>query len=348
MKKIYTILLLVLFAHGLKAQIGGKGINSFLQMAPNARSTAMGEILIGIRDYDLGLAFSNPALLNEEMLGGLSFSQQFHFADISSSHANYAWKLPWQDLMIHTGFQVLSYGDFTAADVYGVEQGTFSARDLAMIVGIAKEFNKKVTVGLNTHFFNSAYENYSSSGIGIDLGVYYLADNKNLSFAAVIKNLDIQFSSFEHAEYAKPDLQLSITQKLSHLPFRFSIVAHNLQQWGIRYDDPSAAKQTDFLGQEQEENKLNDAVDNLFRHLIFSGEFLFGKKENFKIRFGYNHMKRQELSVPNFRSLAGFSGGLGIKIKGFRLDYGMAYYHLVGSSKQLTITTNLNRIFKKF
>ena len=67
----------------------------------------------------------------------------------------------------------------------------------------------------------------------------------------------------------------------------------------------------------------------------------FGKKENFRLRFAYNHFRKKDLSVRNIRSLAGFSGGFGFKIKRFRFSYGIGIYHLGGSTNHLSISTNL-------
>jgi hypothetical protein len=51
------------------------------------------------------------------------------------------------------------------------------------------------------------------------------------------------------------------------------------------------------------------------------------------------------LSVRNYRSLAGFSGGVGIKINRFRVDFGYASYHLAGGVAHLGIGTNLKDFF---
>jgi hypothetical protein len=51
---------------------------------------------------------------------------------------------------------------------------------------------------------------------------------------------------------------------------------------------------------------------------------------------------RRELSVDNFRSLAGFSFGAGIKINRFRIDYGRTNFHLAGGTNHLSISTNFS------
>ena len=84
-------------------------------------------------------------------------------------------------------------------------------------------------------------------------------------------------------------------------------------------------------------------IDNFFRHFTFSGEFLIGKSEVLALRFGYNHLRKKELSIQNFRTLAGFSFGFGVKISKFRLDYGYAKYHIADGGHHLSISTNLSR-----
>jgi hypothetical protein len=122
-----------------------------------------------------------------------------------------------------------------------------------------------------------------------------------------------------------------------------------MQQWSVRYDDPNNVQsESIFEDEPTETSAFNEGVDNFFRHFIFNGEFLLGKTQGLKIRFGYNHLRRKELSLSNFRSLAGFSGGLGLRIKGFNIDYGVGYYHLAGAANHLSIRTDLGRFFKKF
>jgi hypothetical protein len=101
------------------------------------------------------------------------------------------------------------------------------------------------------------------------------------------------------------------------------------------------------IGEEpKEKSQFSQELDNAVRHLIFGGEFLLGKQENLHLRLGYNHQRRKELSVSSLRSFAGFSLGLGIRIKQFSIDYGFATYHIAGSTNHIGITTNLDRFGK--
>jgi hypothetical protein len=69
---------------------------------------------------------------------------------------------------------------------------------------------------------------------------------------------------------------------------------------------------------------------------------LLGKKENFRLRFGYNHLLRKETEVRNLRSMSGFAFGFGLKVKWFRVDFGRAIQHLGAGNTHLTISTNFS------
>ena len=53
------------------------------------------------------------------------------------------------------------------------------------------------------------------------------------------------------------------------------------------------------------------------------------------------------MAIDNFRSLAGFSFGAGLKIKQFRVEYGRGIYHLAGSVNHLGITTSIREFTNK-
>ena len=241
-------------------------------------------------------------------------------------------------------------GAATAADELGNDQGTFSGGETALTIGASKRLNERITVGVNLKGIFGSLETYSSTGIGADIGLLYNRPGSNFSAAFVAKNIGSELSAYGNEAASLPlDIQIGISQKLQHLPFRFTIIAHQLQQWSVRYDDPNAAETETLFGEPlSEPSAFNDGLDNFFRHFIFNGEFLLGKTQGLKLRFGYNHLRRKELSLSNFRSLAGFSVGFGLRIKGIDIDYGLGYFHLAGAANHLSIRTDLNRFFRKF
>jgi len=346
MKTSLRLSMLLFFCSSfLYAQIGGNNVYEFLEFSPSARITGLAGNLICVSDDDVTLAFDNPSTLNPSMHNQIAFNHNIHLGGINHGYLAYGYQPKKWATTFHAGMQYISYGEFTAADEFMNIQGTFEAAEYALTVGAAKPVYEKLTMGANIKLISSQLESYNSLGISADVGAFYQDTAKLFSATLVLKNMGFQLTTYtpDMREKLPFDVQVGISKRLRYLPFRFGIIAHNLQNGDIRYDDPNMQETTLLLGDaEPTDNVLLDKVDNLFRHLIFNGEFLFGKRENFRLRFGYSHLQKQELSVNNLRSLAGFAFGVGLKIKRFRVEFGHGFYHLAGGTNHFTISTNIN------
>jgi hypothetical protein len=348
MKQFYIFLLIIIFYTEGATQLGGKDAFEFLNLPASARVTALGGHLISVQDEDVTLALANPASLNNKMHNRISFSHNFHFADIQNGYVSYARSLDKLKMNAHFGIQYINYGDFTYADVLGNQDGTFTARETAFVLGASKKIAERITAGANIKGVFSNLESYSSTGILLDLGLNYAKDSSGFVLTFLVKNIGAELTTYNGTRFGTPlDVQIGISKRLKYLPFRISVIAHQLHKANVRYDDPDNEVQTDIFGEEVKENKFAESVDNIFRHVIINGEFLLGKNENLRLRTGYNHLRRKELSLSTFRSLAGFSLGFGIKINAFKLDYGVAYHHIAGATNHISISTDLGKFFKK-
>jgi hypothetical protein len=342
-------LLFVMVLSVSHAQIGGKHVYEFLGLPGSARLSALGGTIIAVQDDDVNLALSNPALLNSKMHNALSFSHNFIFADIQSGYVSYGRKWDKLKLNTHIGIQYTDYGDFTATDERGNVSGNFSAGETALILGAGRQINERMFLGVNVKAAMSSLEAYNSFGLAGDIGLTYARDSSGLVIAFLIRNIGGELSTFTDIRGSAPlDVQIGISKRLKYLPLRISVTGHQLHRADVRYDDPNRAPSSGLFGEPIKESAISNFVDNVFRHLIFSGEFLLGKNENLRLRLAYNHLRRKELSLSSFRSLAGFSAGFGIKVNVFRLDYGVGYHHMAGANNHLTISTNLDRWGKKY
>ncbi len=323
---------------------GGQSVFQNLQVAQSARITALGGAAIAVRDADLNLALYNPAALNQSMSGKLTFQHQFYLSDIKNGYAGYARHISKLGATVHAGVQYMNYGAIPEADEFGTKTGRdIAAGEWAWTLGAARALTQKVSIGLNLRLAGAQFAEYQSTALLADASAIYADTARRTTFALVLRNRGAQLSTFRGDRESLPyDLQFGFSRRLRHLPFRLGIIAHHLHQWEIRYDDPKdQGESIDFLGQSQE-NKGRPQIDNFFRHFIFNGEFIFGKSENFFLRFGYNHLRKKELSVRGLRSLAGFSSGVGMKIKRFQLDLGLASWHLGGGGFHVGINTDLD------
>jgi len=347
---LLTLLFTGLVLAGNAQKIGGQRVFEFLNLSPSARVTALGGQLLAVRDSDLASAYQNPALLNPKMDKQLSFNYNFYAAEIGSGYAAYAQHVEKLNMTFHGGVQFVDYGTFDQTDEFEQTLGTFKAAEYAINIGASRQLYENLAVGANLKFITSQLESYNSTGLALDLGAYYRDTSSNFSAALVVRNAGLTLSSFrdDNREYLPFEINLGIAQKLKYLPFRLTINYRNIDQWNILYDDPNVVDEGPLLGdvQSSERGWFAVNVDNFFRHLSFGGEFLFGKKENFRIRAGYNHQRRAELKVAEFRSLAGFSFGAGMKVSKFRIEYGRAIYHLAGGVNHLSISTSINE-FKR-
>lgn len=348
MKKILHTVIILAYFTGIKAQIGGKNAYEFLNLPSSARITALGGHLPSVQDDDVTLAISNPASLNENMHNRISFSHNFHFADIQNGYVAYGRNIKKWDINTHIGIQYMNYGDFKYTDIIGNQDGTFSANETALVVGASKKVADRITVGANIKGAFSNLEAYSSTGILMDLGMNYVKDSSGFIMSFVVKNIGTELTTYAGERFGTPlDVQIGLSKRLKYLPFRLSIIAHQLHRGNIRYDDPNNKNETDIFGNVIQEKKLANAIDNVFRHLVFNGEFLLGKNENLRLRAGYSHLRRKELSISTFRSLAGFSLGFGLKVSAFKLDYGVGYHHTAGATNHISISTDMGKFFKK-
>lgn len=348
-RPLLTVCLLLLML-SLYAQVnGGRTAFVFAEMPVSARLTALGGYLVSVRDDDHTLAYANPALLNNKAHHALSFNHNFHLGGVGSGYFGYGYHAEKLNTSFHGGVQYLNYGDIARTDEFNQQFGTFSPGDLALVVGASRQYLDRLQYGVNLRYLQSILETYKSTGLTMDLGLFYENPEERFGIGVALQNAGWQLSQFhEEGDRERMPLNLLIgfSKRLQFLPFRYSVTAHSLHRWDVRYDDPALRQKTLFPGQEPEkENRFAQGMDNIFRHLTFSGELLLGKNENFRMRIAYDHRMRREMLVPNYGGMAGFSGGLGARIYRFRIDYGFGGYHLAGATHHLSIGTHLTEFF---
>jgi hypothetical protein len=330
----------------LHAQIGGRYTFAFLKHNPSARITGLNSSQIALRDDDMAFANLNPALLNPAMHKGVAFHYNNLLSDVSNMFVGYAHHVDKLKLTFHTNIQYLNYGTFTAADEFGNVQGNFRASEAAVTIGAGRQLNERFSVGSNLRFITSQLEAYQATGLAADVAGSYFNPDKNFGASITLRNVGAQLSTYlpEADRQNLPyDLQIGFTKKLAKAPFRVSVAAVDLLRWNLRYNNPLESETSLLTGESTEASAFSKTVDNVFRHLRFGGEVVLGKTETFRVRFGYNHQIRREMSVQNIGSSAGFSFGAGVRVKRFRLDWGTLRQHTAGGMNHLTVSTYLGK-----
>lgn len=307
----------------------------FLDIPTSSHVFGMGGNNIAIIDDDVTLADQNPALIGPELEKQLAVNYMFYmgsgnFAGFRFGNAageNGGWAI---------GMRYLNYGKIDGYDEFGTPTGSFTPTDVVAEATYSRDISGRWRGGANFKMAYSSYEQYSAFALGVDLGVNYYDDEKDLSFSAVIKNLGGQVKRF-HDSYARLpfDIQLGYMQTIGVSPFQISITANNLTRWHIPYYE-----------HKEEGNELLIKKDgfftNFFRHLIFGLQYQ--PTEKFYACMAYNYKTKTDMSVFKGSFFSGFSLGLGIKARGFSVGASYAMPHKSASSLMLNLSCSLGEL----
>ncbi len=345
MRRFVIYILLVFCSISLMGQKGGESVYNFLHLTNSARVSALGGDNVSIADDDLNLVFHNPALLSAGMDQHMNLNYVNYFAGINYGYTSYAFHKEGIGNFAG-GIHYVDYGTFDRADEFGNFDGTFRASEYALNLIYSRTLiDTFLTVGVNLKPIFSIYEQYTSFGTTMDLGLIYTNPRSYTSAGLVVKNLGMQFVSFAGTrEHVPFEIQAGITQGLAHAPFRFTLLLQNLEKWNLTYEELDDGNV--LLGEDLSAvNKFDIFGDKLMRHMVFGVEFLLG--EYFHLDMGYNYKRRMEMKMDNWPGLVGFSWGFGFRISKFHVAYGNSRYHLAGGTNHFSLTTNLSEFYKR-
>ncbi len=350
-RRLLFLLITIVLTFPAAAQVGGNNTYEFLNLPISARVSALGGNIIGIKDNDLNVSLINPSLLSDSMSNNVALSYINYFADINYGYVAYAKHV--KDVgNFSAGIHYLDYGKFIRADNTGVTDGTFGANEMSFNLAFAKSIiDTNLTVGATLKTIYSHLESYTSLGSAIDLGATYVRPSNGFAAALVVKNIGRQWKPYVEGnrEELPFEIQIGLSKKPKHVPFRFSLVYENLEKWDLTYLDPANPPLTEdpLTGEPIKQNRGKIWGDKFMRHMVIGGEFILTK--NFFLRAGYNYQRRKELKIPEKRGATGFSFGFGFRIYKFHISYGRAVYHLAGPSNNFSVSMDLNSFYgKKF
>lgn len=337
MNRFIALLLSLLLFSAVCMSQAGKGVYQVLDMQMDSRSISLGGTNVSLFDGDLNLAINNPSLLSDKSHNVLSLNYANYLADINFGLVGYG--RSWGENNFAIMINYLDFGKFQAYDELDVYQGEFTAKDMVFNILYSRQFGKYFSVGTTLKGIYSAYERYSSIGMALDFGVNFHDEENLLDLGLTVRNLGFQFSgyySIEGTQYrdAIPiNILLGISQKLQNAPLRFSLTLHNLQCFNLHYERTAATDR------EYKKEYSIKWYDMMFRHAIFGVELL--PSDNFYLAASFNYRRMAEMTIPAFRSLAGFSFGAGLKVKDFRVGFALAQLQAGNLTYHFTVASDL-------
>ena len=320
----------------------GTGVYQFLDLPISSRLAALGGTNVSLRDNDINFAFQNPALLTDETHNMIGLNMANYLADIKFGSAVYG-RTFGCDNHFAIGIQYVDYGTFRGYTEFKDSTGNFTAKDYAISLIYSRPITDKFSVGATLKPVYSVMERYTSYGLAMDAGVNFIDTANLFSAGLVCRNIGSQIKGYysdedgQHLEPLPFNIQLGLTKKFLHAPLRFSLTLHNLQQWDLSYN--STNQPSEALSTTTSSNKISK-IDMAFRHTIVAMEFVPSKR--LYLTVAYNHRRQQEMSMPGFKSSAGFSFGGGIKISKFQVGFGMTQFQVGNYAYQFSISTLLN------
>lgn len=307
-----------------------------LNLPSEARVGALGGYQVAMNHDNPNAVWANPGALALSPEGALGVSYWGYYAgakmgSITYNHTfNKLGKLGF-------GIKYLSYGNFDGFDASGIATNDFDAKDLVLQTTYSQMVGP-FSIGAQLKFIQSNIELFSASALGLDIGGQFVHPEKDFVFGWAIKNVGTILSDYsETSETELPfDVQLGAAFKPQFMPFRFFVTARSLDDWELFAD--ANAITPDLRSDDQ-------TFDRIFQHMVIGSELLLG--ENLTFRLGYNHQIRRELRLQEASGGAGFSFGLGVKVKKFELNFSRLTYHASGGNTYFTINFRPQEILRK-
>jgi len=305
-----SLLLLLSSGTMLRAQ---QTTYDFLHLDVSARVAALNGSFVSMKD-DPNVIFYNPASIATITAPRISVSYLKHLLDVNSGSLSYARAFPGIGT-VGAGLTYIDYGSFDQTDELLNVTGSFGARELAFVAGIATQYEDNLFVGANVKFIYSDIASNQSTALAVDAGVLYDIPSQNLTVGASILTLGTQLTTYAGVRENLPlDISIGVTKRPEHVPVLLNLNFHRLNE--------SASSVLDHL-----------------RSFTLGAEFLMSQVV--RLRVGYNNAQHQDLKMGTSAGLAGYSLGVGIVLKDYQVDYAYNSFGKTGGLNRFSVGINL-------
>ena len=306
MKKLLYTVVLTFCTLPTTAQ-ESKTVYNFLRLPVSAHAAALGGDNITIDDDDLALVFHNPALLNNVTDRTLDLNVMTYMEGSVTGSAAFA-KAAGERGTWAVGGQFMSYGTMRETNASGEQTGEFSAKDVCLTGTFTYALTNRISGGITAKAIASYIGSYSSTAMGVDLGLNYFDSDRQWSVSAVARNLGGQLSAYEDDFERLPlDLQIGVTKRLIGSPLRLSASLVRLNDWEY----------------------------GIGRHIVVGADLILSSQ--FYVAVGYNALRAAEMSIAtddegSSAHGAGLSLGAGMHLQRLSLHVAYARYHVSSNS----------------
>lgn len=334
--RLFSLIIITFLTFNLSQQIllaqSGEKVFEFLNFPSSVYANALGGVNVSSSKEDISLTFHNPALLSELMNNHLSANYMFYVADIGVANVVYGKAINklsnWG-----VGVNFMNYGKFNETTTENVSNGTFSGKDIALNGFYSRRLSNNWSGGVTTKFIYSAFADYTSMALGVDLGLSYQNADKLFDFGITVSNVGTQLTAYDKERVAMPwNITMGITKELEHAPIRFSLSATHLNKWKLSRLD---AENSTII----EEKKF---LTTLLHHLVLGVEFK--PNNNLWLGLGYNPKRASDMQLLQGNRLSGFSAGAGLNVKRYGFGFAVSQYHPSAMTLNFNVKVLLGKI----
>ncbi len=258
---------------------------------------------------------TNPAFLNLANDGNFGVSYLSFFSGVNAGSSYYIKNF---DPIGKIGFSAfyVNYGDFVGTDNLANKTGNFGAYDLSIGVSYSYDIMDSVFVGATAKYISSKLESYSSNGLALDLGTYYVIPSEQIIIGTTLRQIGSQMKSYRVSESLPFTWNLGFSKTLARLPLTFGAEFSGINNW-MKYHD------------------------KLLNYFTFSGKLKANK--NVTLFASSNLGQRNELEAKGGFDLTGINMGGTINWEKYEISYAYSNYGVIGGIHRLDFGFNLDR-----
>jgi outer membrane protein OmpA-like peptidoglycan-associated protein len=283
-----------------------------LQVGIGARPVGMGEAMVAASD-DVYSLFWNPAGLTRLGQTQITLMHNAWFGGINSEYLAYA--QPTSSGGFGLGLNYINFGSFQK---YGIDSNnypvpldeSFTPITLVTTFGYAQTFSPLLALGANLKLVSESVDTYNNLTMALDLGVQAQKVWNSLDLGLMVQNAGLPIQGYS-------------------LPLNVKA--------GVDYNFLPAADKNKFLAAVD----FNLPIPTSQPYYANAGlEYWFFN--TVALRAGYKFSQLNSLG-----QLSGLTGGLGLRITDYTLDYAYADYGLLGVTHRVSLTAAFGGDSKK-
>lgn len=204
---IAALILLMLASPAMGSQSAGTTGANFLKIGVGARAVGMGGAFVAIAN-DATSSYWNPAGLSQLEQQEITFTHNEWLQDVRYEYLGYG--LPLGD---KTGLGLsiiyLHMGTIAGYDREGNSTSSFTAYDAAMLLGLSRQLNQNLSLGIGVKWINQKLESENSESFAFDMGCLWKMNNFSIGLAVNNLGTPVKFIQQEFALPSKVGLGLA-------------------------------------------------------------------------------------------------------------------------------------------